>query len=79
MQERENRMQKEIEDRKQRKEEEKKEELQRLEDLAKTSTSDRIENEAGKKRQDYIKEKFQTAEDEKKKYFLAACCLIIIC
>lgn len=45
--------------------------MQRLEELAKTSTADRINNDASKLRQDYIKEKAKAAEEEKKKYLLA--------
>ncbi len=67
LQEREKRMQDEILERKNRKEEEKRQEMKRLDDLAKTSTADRIQTDSSKVRQDYIKEKAKAADEEKKK------------
>ena len=67
MKEREKRREEEIADRKHRKEEEKRQEMERFEELAKTSTSDRIHTNSSNVRQDYIKEKAKAAEDEKKK------------
>ncbi len=68
MKEREKRREDEIAERKHRKEEEKRAEIERLEELAKTSTSDRISVNSDKVRQDYIKEKAKAAADEKKKF-----------
>ena len=66
--EREKKQQEEILERKKQKEEDKKIEMQRLEELAKSgSTSDRINTDSSKLRQDYIKEKARIAEDEKQK------------
>lgn len=67
LQEREKRREEEIAERKNRKEEEKRQEMERLEQLAKTPTSDRIHTSSSKVREDYLKEKVKTADDEKKK------------
>lgn len=44
--------------------------MKRFEELAKTSTADRIHTDSSNTRQDYIKEKAKQAEDEKKKLIL---------
>lgn len=67
LKEREKRREEEIAERKNRKEEEKRLEMKRLEDMAKTSTSDRINTASSDKRQDYIKDKAKAADEEKKK------------
>ena len=67
MQDREKRLQDEIAERKHRKEEESRQEMQRFNEMAKTSTSDRIQTDSAKVRQDFIKEKAKAADEEKKK------------
>ena len=67
MSEREARREKEILDRKTRKEDEKSIEINRMNELAKTSTSDRIHVDSSNTRQNYIKEKKSLADEEKKK------------
>lgn len=66
--ERERKQQEEILERKKQKEEDRRFEMQRLEELAKSgSTSERINNDSSKLRQDYIKEKARIADAEKQK------------
>ena len=56
-----------IAERKRCKEEEKMAEIKRLEEMAKTSTSDRIQTKTADVRQNYIMEKAKAAEEEKKR------------
>lgn len=58
----------EILERKERKENENADNLKRLDELAKSgSTSDRLQTDSSKKREDYLKEKQHLAQEERKK------------
>jgi hypothetical protein len=67
MKEQEKRREQEIAERKQRKEDEKRNELKRFEEMSKTSTADRIHTDSSKTRDDYLKDKLKSAEEEKRK------------